>query len=48
MIVVAEEDGHLIIVDFAMNTMCAAGTGSFLDQQATAWVTPSKSSANWP
>ena len=21
--------------DFAMNTMCAAGTGSFLDQQAT-------------
>ena len=34
MIMVAEEDGHLIIVDFAMNTMCAAGTGSFLDQQA--------------
>lgn len=23
-----------IVVDFAMNTMCAAGTGSFLDQQA--------------
>lgn len=23
------------VVDFAMNTMCAAGTGSFLDQQAT-------------
>src|SRR4030042_471603 len=34
MIMVAEEDGHLIIEDFAMNTMCAAGTGSFLDQQA--------------
>jgi predicted CoA-substrate-specific enzyme activase len=34
MIMVAEEDGHLVIVDFAMNTMCAAGTGSFLDQQA--------------
>ncbi len=29
-----EGDGHLIIQDFAMNTMCAAGTGSFLDQQA--------------
>ncbi|MGR3317451.1 MAG: acyl-CoA dehydratase activase [Candidatus Anammoxibacter sp.] len=23
------------VVDFSMNTMCAAGTGSFLDQQAT-------------
>ena len=23
-----------IVVDFAMNTVCAAGTGSFLDQQA--------------
>ncbi|MGB8992391.1 MAG: acyl-CoA dehydratase activase [Desulfobaccales bacterium] len=34
MIMVAEADGHLIIEDFAMNTMCAAGTGSFLDQQA--------------
>jgi predicted CoA-substrate-specific enzyme activase len=34
MIMVAEEDGHLVIADFAMNTMCAAGTGSFLDQQA--------------
>ena len=34
MIMVAEEDGHLVIEDFAMNTMCAAGTGSFLDQQA--------------
>ncbi len=34
MIMVAEENGHLVIQDFAMNTMCAAGTGSFLDQQA--------------
>jgi predicted CoA-substrate-specific enzyme activase len=34
MIMVQEEDGHLVIEDFAMNTMCAAGTGSFLDQQA--------------
>ena len=29
-----EGDGPLTIQDFAMNTMCAAGTGSFLDQQA--------------
>ncbi len=29
-----EEGGHLVIQDFAMNTLCAAGTGSFLDQQA--------------
>ena len=27
--------GKLIIEDFSMNTICAAGTGSFLDQQAT-------------
>lgn len=27
--------GRLIIEDFSMNTICAAGTGSFLDQQAT-------------
>src|SRR3989304_837507 len=26
---------NLKVSDFAMNTMCAAGTGSFLDQQAT-------------
>ncbi|MBC7345151.1 MAG: 2-hydroxyglutaryl-CoA dehydratase, partial [Clostridia bacterium] len=25
---------HGIVTDFAMNTVCAAGTGSFLDQQA--------------
>lgn len=29
-----EENGKLRIKDFAMNTICAAGTGSFLDQQA--------------
>jgi predicted CoA-substrate-specific enzyme activase len=34
LIQVGEEDGNLVIQDFAMNTMCAAGTGSFLDQQA--------------
>ena len=34
MVLVTDVDGHLVIEDFAMNTMCAAGTGSFLDQQA--------------
>jgi predicted CoA-substrate-specific enzyme activase len=29
------ETGQMIIQDFAMNTICAAGTGSFLDQQAS-------------
>ena len=29
-----EKSGHMVLVDFAMNTLCAAGTGSFLDQQA--------------
>ncbi len=29
-----EESGKTEVVDFAMNTVCAAGTGSFLDQQA--------------
>jgi predicted CoA-substrate-specific enzyme activase len=28
------ETGAIEMVDFAMNTICAAGTGSFLDQQA--------------
>ena len=28
------ETGKIEMVDFAMNTICAAGTGSFLDQQA--------------
>ncbi len=30
-----EELGTMVIRDFAMNTICAAGTGSFLDQQAS-------------
>jgi predicted CoA-substrate-specific enzyme activase len=29
-----EARGQMTLVDFAMNTLCAAGTGSFLDQQA--------------
>ena len=29
-----DQQGGLVIVDFAMNTLCAAGTGSFLDQQS--------------
>ncbi len=29
------EDGSVRVDDFAMNAMCAAGTGSFLDQQAS-------------
>jgi predicted CoA-substrate-specific enzyme activase len=28
------EGARMALVDFAMNTMCAAGTGAFLDQQA--------------
>ncbi len=37
-LILLEYDEHLdatIIRDFAMNTICAAGTGSFLDQQAS-------------
>ena len=30
-----EEQGKIILEDFSMNTLCAAGTGSFLDQQAS-------------
>ncbi len=29
------EDGSVRVEDFAMNSICAAGTGSFLDQQAS-------------
>jgi predicted CoA-substrate-specific enzyme activase len=35
LIFIEEEDGHFRIGDFSMNTLCAAGTGSFLDQQAS-------------
>jgi len=30
-----KDHGNLKIKDFSMNTLCAAGTGSFLDQQAS-------------
>ncbi len=35
LILMEEEDGRVRISDFSMNTLCAAGTGSFLDQQAS-------------
>jgi predicted CoA-substrate-specific enzyme activase len=35
LIFIKEEEGRLKISDFSMNTLCAAGTGSFLDQQAS-------------
>jgi predicted CoA-substrate-specific enzyme activase len=35
LILLEMEEGRFKIGDFAMNTLCAAGTGSFLDQQAT-------------
>jgi len=35
LILIEEEKGHFKISDFSMNTLCAAGTGSFLDQQAS-------------
>lgn len=34
-ILLEKEGGKLRIRDFGMNTLCAAGTGSFLDQQAS-------------
>ena len=42
-------DGSLRVADFSMNTVCAAGTGSFLDEQAArlGWTSRS-SSARWP
>jgi predicted CoA-substrate-specific enzyme activase len=35
LILIEEEGNRLKISDFSMNTLCAAGTGSFLDQQAS-------------
>ncbi len=35
LILIEEERDRLKIGDFSMNTLCAAGTGSFLDQQAS-------------
>ncbi len=34
LVFISHEDGHFRIRDFALNTMCAAGTGAFLEQQA--------------
>lgn len=34
LLVLEEQAGRLTLVDFALNTQCAAGTGSFLEQQA--------------
>jgi len=36
-----------IVTDFAMNTVCAAGTGSFLDQQAARLNIPMRISVSW-
>jgi activator of 2-hydroxyglutaryl-CoA dehydratase len=35
LIFIEEEEDRFKISDFSMNTLCAAGTGSFLDQQAS-------------
>lgn len=35
LLILEEEDGNLILSDFSLNTQCAAGTGSFLEQQAS-------------
>jgi len=35
LILLEQENGRFRIDDFSMNTLCAAGTGSFLDQQAS-------------
>jgi len=35
LILIEEEEDRFKISDFSMNTLCAAGTGSFLDQQAS-------------
>ncbi|HVP78697.1 MAG TPA: acyl-CoA dehydratase activase [Thermodesulfobacteriota bacterium] len=35
LILIEEEERRFKISDFSMNTLCAAGTGSFLDQQAS-------------
>lgn len=34
LLVLEENNGQLVLSDFALNTQCAAGTGSFLEQQA--------------
>ncbi len=34
LLLLGEEGGQLLLQDFSLNTQCAAGTGSFLEQQA--------------
>ncbi|HNT77073.1 MAG TPA: acyl-CoA dehydratase activase [Anaerolineae bacterium] len=34
LLILERQHGKTLLVDFAMNTLCAAGTGAFLDQQA--------------
>ncbi|MFH1609167.1 MAG: acyl-CoA dehydratase activase [Candidatus Bipolaricaulota bacterium] len=34
LLILEEQDGTLVLADFSLNTQCAAGTGSFLEQQA--------------
>jgi predicted CoA-substrate-specific enzyme activase len=36
-----------VVTDFAMNTVCAAGTGSFLDQQASRLLIPIEEFGNY-
>ncbi len=38
---------HGVVTDFAMNTVCAAGTGSFLDQQASRLLIPIEEFGNY-
>jgi len=38
---------HGVVVDFAMNTVCAAGTGSFLDHQAARLGVPIEEFGRW-
>jgi len=35
LLILEEQDGRPVLADFALNTQCAAGTGSFLEQQAS-------------
>lgn len=42
---IALRDGE--VVDFQMNKICAAGTGSFVEEQAARMAFPSSSSARW-
>lgn len=35
LLILEEDEGALVLADFSLNTQCAAGTGSFLEQQAS-------------